>query len=201
MNPFEEGYIKFQCDWQKTEAYPPEKVQPLNYWRQKLYTEKLVGAYPDGIGFGNVSMRAEGNHFYISGSKTGKFPVLTNRHFAKVIDFDIEKNSLVCQGPIIASSESMSHAVIYQQIPQVMAVFHVHDLALWEKVLYKIPTTDPSAPYGSPEMAREIIRLIKTTDVMEQKVFAMAGHKEGLFSFGTSLEEAGQKILDLKNSN
>lgn len=196
----DEGYIKFHCDWQKTKAFPTEDIAALNYWRQKLYEAHLVGAYPDGVGFGNVSRRAEADLFYISGSKTGNFKSLDASHYSKVTDFDIAKNRVACQGPSIASSESMSHAVIYQQVPKVNAVFHVHHLALWEKVLYKIPTTSEQAPYGSPEMANEIIRLIEETDVLRQKVFAMAGHREGLFAFGETLEEAGTVMLVLLNN-
>ena len=197
----DEGYIKFQCDWHQSQPFKLSEITALNSWRQKLYTANLVGAYPDDIGFGNVSQRAEGNHFYISGSKTGNFKTLDNTHYSKVIDFDITKNWVACKGPAIASSESMSHAVIYQQASEVNAVFHVHHLALWKKVLHKIPTTEATAEYGSPEMAHEIIRLLTETDVLDQKVFAMAGHREGLFSFGKTLEEAGNAILDLLAKN
>ena len=196
----DEGYIKFRCDWQKSAPFPPAEIAALNHWRQKLYDVQLVGAYPDGIGFGNVSQRTAGDQFYISGSKTGNEQQLDHRHYTKVTDFDIQNNWVQCIGPIIASSESMSHAVIYQQDPAIQAVFHVHHLTLWEKVLYQIPTTPPAAPYGSPEMAEEIIRLFQTTEVRQQKVLAMAGHREGLFSFGESLEEAGESILALLKS-
>ena len=197
----DEGYIKFQSSWQKTKPFLPEEISELNRWRQKLYEVHLIGAYPDGIGFGNVSQRANDREFYISGSKTGNFKILDPSHYAKVIDFDITKNWVNCQGPVIASSESMSHAVIYQKVPEINAVFHVHHLELWEKVLYNIPTTDESAPYGSPEMANEIIRLVENSDVLNQKVFAMAGHREGLFSFGKTLEEAGNTILKLREDH
>ena len=96
-------------------------------------------------------------------------------HFSTVINFDTQKNWVQCEGPIIASSESMSHAVIYQERPEVNAVFHVHHLELWKKWLYKIPTTPKTAAYGTPEMANEIIQLFKTTTVIDQKIFAMAG--------------------------
>lgn len=193
----DEGYIKFHCNWQQAPPLPDSEIRELNFWRQQLYQANLVGAYPDGIGFGNVSQRCDGNHFYISGSKTGNFNTLDNSAYAKVIDFDIFKNELDCIGPVIASSESMSHAVIYQQLAEVHAVFHVHHFALWEKVLFEIPTTHPEAAYGTPEMAREIIRLIKESDVCGQQVFAMAGHREGLFAFGKTLKEAGDAILGL----
>ena len=192
----DEGYIKFNSEWKRKEPLPYSTIQALNEWRQRLYQVSLVGAYPDGIGFGNVSRRLSQNKFIISGSKTGIYQTLDASHFSTVINFDIKKNWVECEGPIIASSESMSHAVIYQERPEVNAVFHVHDLALWKKWLYKIPTTAETATYGTPEMADEIIQLFKTTTVIKQKLFAMAGHEEGLFSFGKTLEEAGNVLLE-----
>lgn len=193
----DEGYIKFNSDWKKTSRLHFSDIENLNVWRQKLYDVNLLGVYPDGIGFGNVSKRAEGNNFYISGSKTGSIGHLNESNYAEVIDFDVTKNWVQCEGETIASSESMSHAIIYQHYPRINAVFHVHHLELWQKLLWQIPTTPESAPYGSPEMANEILHLFKTTNVMETKLFAMAGHIEGLFSFGETLAEAGEVLLEL----
>ena len=147
------------------------------------------------IGYGNVSCRAQGNNFFISGSKTGSLESLNETHYSEVIDFDVTKNWVQCKGGNVASSESMSHAVLYQNYPEINAVFHVHHLKLWNELLWKIPTTPESAPYGSPEMANEILNLFHSTDVMETQLFAMAGHREGLFAFGHTLEEAGNKLL------
>lgn len=193
----DEGYIKFNANWKKTTHLHFSKIKQLNEWRQKLYDVDLLGVYPDGIGFGNVSQRSEGNKFYISGSKTGSYESLNESHYAEVIDFDIQKNWVKCVGETIASSESMSHAIIYQQYAHVNAIFHVHNLELWKELLWKIPTTPESAPYGSPEMANEILQLFKTTDVLQEKLFVMAGHREGLFSFGKTLSEAGNVLLRL----
>lgn len=193
----DEGYIKFNVDWEKTNHINFAEIKDLNLWRQNLYQVNLLGVYPDGIGFGNVSQRSEKNNFYISGSKTGRYECLDESNYAEVIDFDLTKNWVKCEGATIASSESMSHAVIYQQYAHVNAVFHVHSLKLWEKLLWTIPTTPESTPYGSPEMANEISQLFKTTNVLETKLFAMAGHREGLFAFGETLEEAGNILLDL----
>lgn len=196
----DEGYIKFNSEWKKAKHVLPSDILKLNVWRQKLYDVNFLGVYPDGIGFGNVSQRSAGNKFFISGSKTGSVVHLNASHYAEVIDFDIQKNWVKCIGETIASSESMSHAVIYEHYPEVNAVFHVHHLELWKKLLWKIPTTPESAPYGSPEMATEILHLFKTTDVLESKLFAMAGHEEGLFAFGNKLEEAGQVLLKLQEA-
>ena len=196
----DEGYIKYQAHWTPTEPFALPAIAGLNKYRQQLYEAELIGAYPDGIGFGNISQRAEpGNHaFYISGSATGNLPVLDERHYALVEKVNITGNELWCSGPIIASSEAMSHAVIYQTCPWVGSVVHIHHLALWEHLLYKVPTTDASATYGSPEMAYEIIRLLHSSDLPEQKIFAMAGHREGIFSFGVNLQEAVELVLRLQ---
>jgi L-ribulose-5-phosphate 4-epimerase len=76
------------------------------------------------------------------------------------------------------------------------AVLHIHHLQLWKKLLDTFPATNSNIEYGTPAMAREIVRLFKETNLAEQKIFAMAGHEEGIVSFGKDLNEAGQIILD-----
>ena len=192
----DEGYIKFKADWKKSPPLPTAKLTALNYWRGEMYLHGLIGACPDGIGFGNISQRwdAEGQ-FIISGSATGNFPKLTTDHYSLVTHFDLGKNTLTCEGPVIASSESMSHAVIYQECPEVCGVIHVHHLGLWGKLLHQVPTTDNSATYGSPEMAYSIIRLLRETELPKLKIFVMEGHREGVFAFGKDLAEAAKIIL------
>ena len=194
----DEGYIKFKASWSKTEPLDFSVIAVLNNWRQKLYEARLIGAYENGIGFGNISQRwKDQGQFIISGSKTGLIKHTSSRHYSKVVGFNLEKNNLQCEGPVIASSESMSHAVIYQECPDVNAVVHVHHLALWQRMLNQVPTTPPEATYGSPEMARAIIELLNNSDLKDRKIFVMAGHEEGIFTFGETLEEAGNLILDI----
>ena len=45
-------------------------------------------------------------------------------------------------------------------------------------------------------MAKEIQRLFRETDVKEKKILVMAGHKEGIISFGKDLDEAGKIMLN-----
>ena len=91
----------------------------------------------------------------------------------------------------------MSHAVIYQALPWVKAVMHVHHAEMWRRLLFKVPTTDALATYGSPEMAYSILDLIQHTDLAEQKIFVMEGHEEGIFSFGKDFQEAFEVIYNL----
>ena len=192
----DEGYIKFQANWKNGPAIHSDYLADLQHWRDQMYAHNLIGAYDNGIGFGNISERISGrNQFYISGSATGNFAQLSNEHYACVLDFDLQHNSLDCLGPIVASSESMSHAVIYQQCPWVNGVIHVHHFDLWQRLLHQIPTTNKSAAYGTPEMAFSIINLLKNTNLPTVKIFVMEGHEEGIFAFGKNLKEAGEVIL------
>ena len=151
----------------------------------------------DGIGFGNISQRfGETDHFIISGSATGKFESLKPDHYSLVTEIDIQNNKLKCSGPIIASSESMSHGTIYQECKDIHGVIHVHNSSLWKALLHRVPTTDKKATYGTPEMAYEIIRLLHETDALEKKIIIMEGHEEGIFTFGKNLEEAGNRLID-----
>jgi L-ribulose-5-phosphate 4-epimerase len=192
----DEGYIKFNCQWIESDPISFEGFKEINEWRDKLYQFGLIGVYPNKIGFGNISIRVgKSRQFYITGSGTGGLDVLNESHYTKVMDFNIKKNSLTCQGPLKASSESLTHAAVYLTDPQINAVIHVHHLTSWERLLGKIPTTSPDAAFGTPEMAREIIRLFNETDLKNEQLLIMGGHQEGIVSFGKDLNEAGRVLL------
>lgn len=191
----DEGYIKFNCEWIKNKPLPINKLVEINKWRNKLYDLKLIGAYKNGIGFGNLSIRLEKNTFIITGSATGNLHTLNKNHYVLVNKYNFIKNSLICKGPIKASSESLSHAVIYECSSDTNAVIHIHDINLWKKFIDKLPTTDKNISYGTPEMAEEIKRLFIESKVNLEKIIVMGGHKEGIISFGKTLEEAGNIIL------
>jgi L-ribulose-5-phosphate 4-epimerase len=192
----EEGYVKYSSNWIKTIPLPYGQIEILNCYRQKLYDLGLIGAYENGIGFGNISQRWREDQFIISGSATGNLHELSADHYTLVVDFDTALNQLTCKGPVQASSESMSHGVIYRQNRKINAVIHVHSADMWNALLYKIPTTGKEIAYGTPEMAMEIIRLFQDSDVNDKKIFAMAGHEDGIFSFGKDMEEALGALLN-----
>lgn len=207
----DEGYIKFQAHWQQAPPLSEKSLHNIITCRDLLHQIGLIGVYPNGIGYGNISQRwnvgggspreleAREAQFIISGSSTGHLATLSPEHFTLVKEVNIDLNKVWCEGPIIASSETMSHAVIYQHCPEVNAVIHVHDIKLWQQLLHKIPTTDASATYGSPEMAYSIIQLLQTTDLLHHKIFVMEGHPEGIFAFGENLWLVTQRLSNLVN--
>jgi len=200
VNPGE-GYIKFVVNWQKTgPVIPAEELISITAWRDVLYSLGMIGADKKGIGFGNISLRKkESNHFYISGSATGSLNSLDEQHYCLVTGYNLEENKLACTGPIKASSESMSHAAIYSEFPGTGAVIHIHHNLFWASLINRVPTTSEKAEYGTPEMAMEIIRLLKEPGTLEGRIIVMGGHKDGIMLFGKDMDEAGAYTLSYYN--
>ncbi len=194
----DDGYIKYKCIWTKTQPVSPHKIHDIVVWRQELYDLHIIGAYENGVGFGNVSQRIQNSsEFFVTGTATGNEAQLTPNHISVVTDVDIDDNVLYCSGPVKASSEAMTHAAIYEADKEVNAVIHVHNLALWDVFYDVVPTTHPSASYGTPKMAHELARIANEHLKKKQKpLIVMAGHEEGLITYGKTLDEAGKTILD-----
>ena len=198
----DEGYVKYQCHWQNKPTVTSAEIVKLNQWREKLYQLNLIGQYDNGIGFGNLSIRdTQSEYFIISGTKTGAIPHLTEEHYTKVTQFDWEKNFVTCTGSIQASSEALTHAALYVANPEIQAVIHVHHLFLWQALMNKVPTTNINCAYGTPEMAREIMRLCQEDETKKLKIIVMSGHEEGIITFGRNLAEAGNILLDYYQKN
>jgi L-ribulose-5-phosphate 4-epimerase len=194
----DEGYIKFNSKLHQTPPPSEWVVEEVNTWRDRMYALGYIGAYEGGIGYGNISVKSDLlSEFIVTGSGTGTIPILFADHFTRVSSYSIDANSVVCEGRIDASSESMTHAAVYACAPDARAVIHIHSRSYWDALLNKIPTTSKSAAYGTPEMAREIKRLFDETNFPEIRVMAMAGHDEGILSYGTSLKDAGERLLDV----
>lgn len=198
----DEGYIKYRSHWTPGPANFADVAAELERWRKPLFDAGLIGHYDDlGIGFGNISMRCgDPGQFLISGTQTGHVAESTPAHYALVTAYDIDANSVWCTGPVQASSEAMTHAVIYELDAQILAIVHVHSASLWASYRDRLPTTAADVPYGTPEMAREFRRLYAATDLAKRGIAVMAGHEEGLISFGASLAQAATRMLELRST-
>ena len=186
-------YIKFACECcgPKTPLAHFAGFAELNEYRRKLLQLRLIGEDTNGIGFGNVSIRdGTTDNFYITGSATAGIAKLKSGDCAKVVSYDFNRNWIRFEGSAFPSSESLTHAAVYESDKNAGAVIHCHDLKLWRALLHQIPASSARIEYGTPEMAREVMRLFKKTDVKTRKVFVMTGHEGGLIVFGKDLPEA-----------
>ncbi|MCK5480537.1 MAG: class II aldolase/adducin family protein [Gammaproteobacteria bacterium] len=202
----EEGVIKFDLQFRFAEPAPMNSLQELNTWRNILWKNGLIGQDPcryGGYGFGNVSQRigpfdagCGKRVFVISGTQTGELEELDNSHYAIVSAYDTGRNHVIASGPVKPSSESLTHAAIYDLDDEVHAVLHVHSPDIWKTAAARnIPLTDPSVDYGTPAMAQEVRRLFNESDVRQIGIFAMGGHEDGVVSFGPNVEQAGHTLL------
>jgi ribulose-5-phosphate 4-epimerase/fuculose-1-phosphate aldolase len=191
----DEGSIKFNCQWINEPLSIIIPAELLN-WRDKMYELKQIGYYPElNIGYGNISLKMP-QGILISGTQTGNIYPIQPEHFTLVTNFNLDQNKVICRGLIKASSESMTHLAIYQSDKSINAIIHIHNFSLWQNLTNKVPTTNKNVLYGTPEMAKEIYRLFQETNVKQEKIIVMAGHQEGIISFGFSLEEAGNILLN-----
>lgn len=199
----DEGYIKYRSDWTPGAPPDPQLAREIDTWRRRLFEAALIGHYEsEGIGYGNISVRAaRPREFLISGTQTGHLARTDENHYALVTDYDIEANSLSCRGPVRASSEALTHAVIYELDNDIGAVVHVHSQSLWRNFVDDLPTTAADVAYGTPEMAREFRRLYDQTSFANVGIAVMAGHEEGLVSIGRSLRQAASRVLRLQEDN
>jgi hypothetical protein len=106
------------------------------------------------------------------------------------------ENRIVATGPIRPSSESLTHGVLYDLDDSLRYVLHAHSPALWRAApALGLPITDPAIPYGTPEMAEEVRRLFRASDVAARRIFSMGGHEDGIVAFGVTAQAAGLLLL------
>lgn len=214
-----EGVVKFRCDWaRKPLAVEPGLLELMNLWRSRLRDLGLIGALPDGVGFGNISVRAFGPQkesgvsragappsdsplsFLISGSGTGRLGRLKPENISLVTSFDLGRNTLSCRGLTEASSESLSHGAIYTAHRDAGAVIHVHSSDLWTGLHGRVPTTPAAIEYGTPEMAMSLMELSSNLNPGLAHTLVMGGHRDGVMAFGRDLNQVGEEILQQMSS-
>ena len=190
----EEGYIKYKCHLTERELEHYPEMNEINAVRSELVKLNMIGVYPSGISFGNISIRLSGERFIITGTQTGAFNILLPEHFTIVKEADIKRNAIECVGLRPASSESLTHSAFYKSSEDINSVIHIHNLSLWKKLLFKVPTIPDTCEYGTTEIAEAVSELINTNMQQQSGVIALAGHFEGIVSYGFDLYSAYGEI-------
>jgi ribulose-5-phosphate 4-epimerase/fuculose-1-phosphate aldolase len=191
-----EGYIKFSVHLNETEIQVPEALQALNATRTILFDAGMIGILPDGIGFGNVSIKEAGSGiFFISGTATGGKRILAHQDYCRVDACSVERNEVYCSGHIRASAETLSHYAVYQANPAIQCVIHIHHKAFFQQLLKSdCPATSADAAYGTPEMARDIEALVKRNPE-PHGILVMTGHEDGVIAWGRTIAEAYDTLM------
>lgn len=202
-----EGVIKYKLQHRKANIKIPNNLMiPLIKLRDRLHNLNLIGVYPNdhyltpNVGFGNASIRyTVDGQFLVSGSQTGHLKTTQLKNYALVLDFDIQSNTLFSKGETKPSSESLTHAAIYEIASEVNCVIHVHNKELWDNYKqFNMLTTPEKVPYGTPEMAKAIQAVYRTQPKLNSPI-CMLGHTEGLLTWGETIEEALNLYLNVLN--
>lgn len=189
----DDGVVKYTAIHTDGDIPTPALLSKLDQIRTDLFDLKLVGAYPNEIGYGNVSIRFDAGCI-ISGTATGSLRTLGPGGYCQVQSFDILKNTVHTIGPVPASSESMTHCAIYHSLQSIQCVLHVHHKELWDILLKKgFPSTPANIPYGTPEMAQNMGHLANQL-ASSTGLMVMAGHEEGIIAYGPTIELAFDQI-------
>jgi hypothetical protein len=197
-----EGVIKFQLNFQEGPSPPEKFLLELNEWRTTFRDLGLIGQDPErygGYGFGNLSRRLpgqKGDAFLISGTQTGHLQQLQPEHYATVHQCYPASNQLQASGQIKPSSEALSHGVLYQSNPGALWVMHLHSPLIFNNYRnLKLACTDPTAAYGTPEMAAEIQKLAEFLRNSDPTLLVMGGHQDGILAYGSNAADVGKLVV------
>jgi ribulose-5-phosphate 4-epimerase/fuculose-1-phosphate aldolase len=188
----QEGVIKYRLDYHLAPAQTVEGFAELNAWRDLLWRLGMIGQDDlcyGGLGYGNLSLRLNGERFLITGTQTGHLPHLTVEQYSWVRQARPEENYLEAEGPLPPSSEALTHAAIYLATPSVRCVAHGHSPEIWSNAnSLGLPCVEETVAYGTPEMAQAVGAIAETYP--EQGVIVMLGHQDGLLTYGPAPEQA-----------
>ena len=194
-----EGTIQFAYNLSPSDAPILDKgaFTELSAWRSILFTLDLLGQQTDkygGYAYGNLSV-AQDDGFAITASQTSGAPELIESHIVAVREANLQRFWVEAEGSEPPSSESITHAMIYQADPRVRYVFHIHSTEIWQaRAELNLPETPKSTPYGSPQMA-EAVRLLLHHNQSRPLVFATAGHEDGIFALGHHARDCGGLLI------
>jgi hypothetical protein len=197
----DEGAIRFAYGLEAPEGdvAEPAVLQALAGWRAVLKRLALVGQDParyGGQGFGNLSCRERPGvgAFVITASQTAGAEGLNDSDLVRVLYASPERFWVDAVGRQPPSSETLTHAAIYQADATVGCVLHAHSPDIWRRAAaLALPATPEDVPYGSPEMAKAVALLLEQPS--RPVVFVTLGHEDGVFACAANATAAANALV------
>lgn len=192
-----DGIIKYNLAYKKSAPLRENRFLGIEAVRKRLVALGFIGVYTNGVGYGNISQRARGDAFVITGTQTGHLKNLDANHYALIEEFNDKRFYLRSSGAIKPSSEALTHGTIYNLSSQINAVIHIHSKGIWNYMLQSGFLKTGIVEYGTVEMIDEVNRIYKDRNPLSNPKFVMSGHSEGVMFFGKDLEEAERTLLEV----
>lgn len=194
----DDGVVKYSLNFVEKEINISNEYNKIEGVRKRLISLGLIGAYDNGIGYGNISMRYKNpQEFVITATQTGHLKDLEEREYSLVDHIDYQTFTTKARGESKPSSECITHGAIYELDPRINAVIHIHNEKLWNFMLENGYLATNDTPYGTPEMVEDVREIYKKIEPLKNSAFVMKGHFEGVVTFGESLEEAERSLFDI----
>ena len=187
--------VKFKTILNDAESPVDSRIDELRNWCRIFHEKNLAPPY-NGGSYGNLSFRLKTgeNKFIITGTCIGLKDTLTNDCFVKVTNCDIPNKLVYAEGKRHPSSESMLHFSIYNQRPEVNAIFHGHCKEILQSAkMLGIPETEKEESYGTIELVNSVLKITNKNNFI-----CILNH--GFVSLANSMNEAGEqcdKILEM----
>lgn len=194
----DDGVVKYSLEFSQTNVVAKEECEKIEEIREDLFALGLIGAYSNGIGYGNISVRYDDSSaFVITATQTGDLPKLEVSDYSLVEKVNFETFTTTAKGVSKPSSEAITHACIYELDSNINAVIHIHNEQLWNFMLDNEFLSTNDTPYGTPEMVQDVRDIYKNIDPLNSNAFVMKGHFEGIVTFGTNLKQAKQTLYEI----
>lgn len=181
---------KFKTFFTAEHTPTDDRVKKIINWGKKF---SLLGVTPafEFSAAGNLSFRTQLG-FIITGA--GKnLGTLKEEEFVEVLDCNLEKKEIIAKGKLEPSSESMMHYAVYKTRHEINVIFHVHDdFAVTNCSALGLRCTAEEKPAGTTELIEEILKVLENLDYIVIK-------NHGIISLGGTIEEAGERIVDINN--
>jgi len=195
----QEGVIQFSYALDAGDtAIDDAQFSRLAAWRSVLRDLQLLGEDPlryGGFGYGNLSVRHPDGGFVITASQTSGLATLGRAQLVHITRADLADFRVQATGAMAPSSESLTHAMLYQADPRLNVVFHIHCPLIWRaRDALGIPATAGDVPYGTPAMA-QAVRSLLARESHRPLLFATAGHEDGVFAAGATCRECGTRLV------
>lgn len=194
----DDGVVKYSLTFNENSQINLKEYKEIESCRERLFSLGLIGAYPNKIGYGNISLRHnKTDSFVITATQTGEYATLNENQYSFVDHIDFKTFSVTAQGLSKPSSESITHGAIYNLDSSINAVIHIHNEKLWNFMLENDFLSTNDTPYGTPQMVEDVIEMYKSRDILTHNIFVMKGHFEGIVCFGRTLKEAEYTLFEL----
>ena len=107
----------------------------------------------------------------------------------EIVDYDPVKKVLLAIGSREPRVESSVHWLIHHARDEVNAVIQINDEHLAEKLSGKIPVTEKEYPSGTLEQAKEILRVLRTSEKVVIK-------NQGVLFVGNNVKDFEKNFLE-----